>query len=117
MFLFFLFLLQLVMVPLITGMGLIFKDIFEELHFPKRDASIIMSINMSFGMLMGLTHGPLLRMFGYRKIALAGSTMFVSGLLMTGFSRKFTHFLISHGFVTCEYSLRRRRAVLEGNII
>ncbi|XP_063989091.1 uncharacterized protein LOC135168637 isoform X2 [Diachasmimorpha longicaudata] len=88
------------MVPLITGMGLIFKDLFKNLHFADRDASIIMSINMSFGMLMGLTHGPLLRMFGYRKIALAGSIMFVSGLMMTAISYKFTHFIVSHGFIT-----------------
>ncbi|XP_015114430.1 uncharacterized protein LOC107039372 [Diachasma alloeum] len=91
---------NLVMVPLITGMGLIFKDLFKDLHFAERDASIIMSINMSFGMLMGITHGPLLRMFGYRKIALAGSIMFVSGLMMTAISHKFTHFIVSHGFVT-----------------
>ncbi|XP_011313865.1 uncharacterized protein [Fopius arisanus] len=91
---------NLVMVPLITGMSLIFKDLFKYLQFPERDASIIMNTNMSFGMLMGLTHGPLLRMFGYRKIALSGSIMFVSGLLMTSISHKFTHFMVSHGFIT-----------------
>ncbi|XP_034952116.1 uncharacterized protein [Chelonus insularis] len=91
---------NLIMVPLITGLGIIFKDLFPLYEISHTDGTIIMSTNMSFGMLMGLTHGPLLQIFGYRKIAIAGGLMFSIGLLLTSFAKTFVHFLISYGILT-----------------
>ncbi|CAG5077919.1 Similar to SLC16A9: Monocarboxylate transporter 9 (Gallus gallus) [Cotesia congregata] len=91
---------NIVMVPLITGMSLVFIDVFASLELPPTSVSIIMSTNMSFGMAMGLLHGPLLRKFGYRKVAITGALMFFTGILLTAFSYKFIHFLIAYGLMT-----------------
>ncbi|KAG8038492.1 hypothetical protein G9C98_006188 [Cotesia typhae] len=91
---------NIVMVPLITGMSLVFIDVFASLKLPPTSVSIIMSTNMSFGMAMGLLHGPLLRKFGYRKVAITGALMFFTGTLLTAFSYKFIHFLIAYGLMT-----------------
>ncbi|XP_014300341.1 uncharacterized protein LOC103570490 [Microplitis demolitor] len=91
---------NIVMVPLIQGMSLVFIDIFSSLNLPPTDVSIIMSTNMSFGMSLGLIHGPLLRKFGYRKVAIAGALFFFTGIFMTAFATKFIHFLITYGLMT-----------------
>lgn len=91
------------MVPLIQGMGLVFKDVFTALNIPATQITIIISVCNSFGMAMGLIHGPMLRIFGYRKIALLGSTLFVVGILLTAFATNFTHFIVSYGLLTCEF--------------
>ncbi|KAK0091864.1 hypothetical protein PV326_002596 [Microctonus aethiopoides] len=91
---------NMVMVPLIQGMGLIFVQVFAESNIPATQKTIITSTNMSFGMAMGLIHGPLLRKFGYRKIALTGATLFATGILMTALSTKFSHFMICYGIMT-----------------
>lgn len=92
----------MVMVPSILGMGLIFVQVFAESNIPATQKTIITSTNMSFGMAMGLIHGPLLRKFGYRKVALTGATLFAAGILMTALSTKFSHFMICYGIMTCK---------------
>lgn len=90
------------MIPLILGLGLIFKDFFPLMGFTKKEEALLMSTNMSFGMAMGLTHGPLIKLFGYRKVAVTGSILFSCGLLLTAFSKNFIHFIITYGLLTCE---------------
>ncbi|OAD53188.1 Monocarboxylate transporter 9 [Eufriesea mexicana] len=79
------------------GFGLIFKDTFPRFGFSATDASIIINTNLAFGMILGLINGPLLRTFGYRKMAIIGSLFFCSGVIMTTFAKTFTSLIIFYG--------------------
>ncbi|XP_017763115.1 PREDICTED: uncharacterized protein LOC108552931 [Eufriesea mexicana] len=84
-------------VSVMQGFGLIFKDTFPRFGFSATDASIIINTNLAFGMILGLINGPLLRTFGYRKMAIIGSLFFCSGVIMTTFAKTFTSLIIFYG--------------------
>ncbi|XP_076765840.1 uncharacterized protein LOC143432822 [Xylocopa sonorina] len=87
---------------IIQAFGLVFKDTFPSFGFSATEGTIILNVNLAFGMILGLLYGPLLRIFGYRKVAIAGSTIYSAGLVMTSFSRSFTLLLISYSIlVSC----------------
>ncbi|XP_064214720.1 monocarboxylate transporter 14 isoform X2 [Tribolium castaneum] len=62
--------------------------------------SLIINLNAAFGMIMGLFNGLLLKVFGYRKIAMTASLLTTLGIIMTAYSSTFTHFMISYGLIT-----------------
>lgn len=82
--------------------GLIFKDTFEAMGLTHRDRSTIMNVNSAFGMLTGLINGALLKAFGFRKIALAGSALISSGVLLTAFSNSLSEYIVNYGIITCQ---------------
>lgn len=85
------------MVSIMQGFGLIFKDIFPRFGFTATEGTIIINTNLAFGMLLGLINGPLLRLFGYRKMAMIGSIIFSSGVIITAFAKSFTCLMIFYG--------------------
>lgn len=87
-------------IPIIQGFGLIFKDSFAKLNLNATDTSVIINVNLAFGMILGLINGPLLKIFGYRKVAMAGSIMFTVGVTLTAFANSFTLIIISYGVLT-----------------
>lgn len=97
--------------PLITSFGLLFKDKLQMLSMPATDISMIININSAFGMSMGLFTGPLLKNFGYRKIACAASFMFATGIVMTAFATTFTHFIITYSLITGNHIKKNRKIV------
>lgn len=84
------------------GFGLIFKDSFAALNLTATDTSVIINVNLAFGMLLGLINGPLLKIFGYRKVAMAGSIMYAVGVTLTAFANSFTLIIICYGVLACE---------------
>lgn len=84
-------------VSIMQGFGLIFKDIFPRVGFTATEGTIIINTNLAFGMLLGLINGPLLRLFGYRKMAMIGSIVFSSGVIITAFAKSFTFLMIFYG--------------------
>lgn len=51
-------------------------------------------------MLIGLVTGPLLKYFGYRKVALTAGLMFTMGTVLTAFSNSFSSFIINYSILT-----------------
>ncbi|XP_047347862.1 uncharacterized protein LOC124948380 isoform X2 [Vespa velutina] len=90
---------SLSMIPIMQGSGLIFKDLFPLLNINGTQSSTIISTNSAFGMILGLINGPLLRYFGYRKVAIAGSLLYSIGIILTTFSRTFTLIMITYGVI------------------
>ncbi|XP_033358059.1 uncharacterized protein LOC117237811 [Bombus vosnesenskii] len=86
-------------VSIMQGFGLIFKDIFPRFGFTATEGTIIINTNLASGMLLGLINGPLLRLFGYRKMAMIGSIVFSSGVIITAFAKSFTCLMIFYGIV------------------
>ncbi|XP_029034136.1 monocarboxylate transporter 9-like [Osmia bicornis bicornis] len=84
-------------VSLMQGFVLIFKDTFPLFGFNATESTVIINTNLAFGMILGLTNGPLLRTFGYRKMAVIGSILYSIGVFMTTFARSFTFLIISYG--------------------
>jgi nitrate/nitrite transporter NarK len=93
--------LQIIIIPLMQTFGLIFKDTFVEMGLSATQGSLIINLNAAFGMIMGMVNGFLLKMFGYRKIALMASFLVTMGVILTSFATTFTHFMITYGLITC----------------
>nr|XP_012228865.1 PREDICTED: uncharacterized protein LOC105675935 [Linepithema humile] len=115
-------------IPIIQSFGLIFnKDYLAELNITEANRTVLININLAFGMILGLINGPLLKSFGYRKVATVGTLIFSLGIILTAFAKSFTHFVISYGLLTSVglsmamagfslainsyFSIRRERAV------
>lgn len=92
-------------VSLLHGFGLIFKDTFPLYGFNATEGTIIINTNMAFGMILGLINGPLLRIFGYRKMAVVGSLLYTIGVTTTAFARTFPLMMISYGICACKYNV------------
>lgn len=90
---------QMMSLPVTTNFGLIFKDKLSTLAMSATDVSMIININSSCGMLMGLITGPLLKFFGYRKIGAMAGFMFATGITMTAFATTFTHFIVTYSLL------------------
>lgn len=82
--------------------GLIFNKKFMALEFTATEQAIIINTNASFGMLMGLINGSLLKQYGYRKIAILGGLLVAGGVTLTAFANSFIFFIISYGLITCK---------------
>ncbi|XP_063905506.1 monocarboxylate transporter 14-like isoform X2 [Zophobas morio] len=51
-------------------------------------------------MIMGLVNGVLLKIYGCRKGALFGTLLLTGGVVLTAYSKTFTHFVIAYGLIT-----------------
>ncbi|XP_026294893.1 monocarboxylate transporter 9 isoform X2 [Apis mellifera] len=87
-------------ISIIQGFGLIFKDLFPRFEFNATQGTIIINTSFSFGMILGLVNGPLLRNYGYRKMAIIGSLFFSIGVIITAFINSFTSFILFYGIFT-----------------
>ncbi|TGZ52829.1 Monocarboxylate transporter, partial [Temnothorax longispinosus] len=86
-------------IPILQVFGLIFKDSFATLNLTATDTSVIINVNLAFGMILGLINGPLLKIYGYRRVALTGSIMYAVGVILTAFANSFALIIICYGFV------------------
>lgn len=84
------------------GFGLVFKDSFVVLGLTATDTSVIININFAFGMVLGLINGPILKTFGYRKVAITGSIIYAVGVTLTTFANSFSLIIICYGMLACK---------------
>lgn len=97
---------QIIKVPMLQGFGLIYKDKYSDMGMSATEFSTIINLNSAFSMSIGLASGPLLKIFGYRKIAAASGFLFSSGLFLTSFATCFTHFIITYSIITCKLKVK-----------
>ncbi|XP_068628093.1 uncharacterized protein [Battus philenor] len=90
---------NVVVLPLIAGFGLIFQEAFEETGLTATQGTLIITLNHGFGMLLSLFGGPVLRRWGYRKVAVFGALMISSGLILTSFANSFWVFILSYSII------------------
>ncbi|XP_053687395.1 uncharacterized protein LOC128736910 [Sabethes cyaneus] len=90
---------NIMIIPVLQSFGLIFKDTFKEIHISATGASLIINLASSVGMTLGLFNGPLLRNFGFRKVAAVGGLMFSLGLMLTSTAQTFAHFIITYSII------------------
>ncbi|XP_058831885.1 uncharacterized protein LOC131694780 [Topomyia yanbarensis] len=90
---------NILIIPVLQSFGLIFKDTFKEIHISATDASLIINLASAVGMTFGLFNGPLLRNFGFRKVAALGGSMFSLGLMLTSGAQTFAHFIITYSII------------------
>ncbi|KAL1122712.1 hypothetical protein AAG570_003039 [Ranatra chinensis] len=86
-------------VPILQGFALLFRNIFIELEMSTTDISMIINVNSSFGFLLGMMNGPLLKTFGYRKVGMFGTVLMFVGILMTSRATSFAEFIIFYGLM------------------
>ncbi|XP_062533309.1 uncharacterized protein LOC134202295 [Armigeres subalbatus] len=90
---------NIMIVPVLQSFGLIFKDTFKQINISATDASLIINLASAVGMTFGLFNGPLLRSFGFRKVATLGGCMFSLGLMFTSSAETFLHFIITYSII------------------
>lgn len=86
-------------ISIIYSFGLVFIDKFQDLNFNSSDITNLISINAWFGMILGIFNGPLLKKFGYRRMAFIGITLYITGFLLSGISTEYYHFVICYGMI------------------
>ncbi|XP_052888939.1 uncharacterized protein LOC128297352 [Anopheles moucheti] len=90
---------NIMIVPVLQSFGLIFRDTFREIDISATKASIIINLASAVGMALGLFNGPLLRRYGFRKLAVAGGFLFSAGLMLTSSAVHFAHFIITYSII------------------
>uniref|UniRef100_A0A1Q3FYV0 Putative monocarboxylate transporter n=2 Tax=Culex tarsalis TaxID=7177 RepID=A0A1Q3FYV0_CULTA len=90
---------NIMIIPVLQSFGLIFKDTFQQLKISATDASLIINLASAVGMTFGLFNGPLLRSYGFRRVAFLGGTMFALGLMLTSSAETFAHFIITYSII------------------
>lgn len=101
-----LILFQVVVLPLIAGFGLVFQEAFDETGLSATQGTLVIILNHSIGMLLSFFGGPLLRQFGYRKVAVAGAICISAGLMLTSVASSFWMFILSYSIINCEYGTK-----------
>uniref|UniRef100_A0A4Y0BJ14 Major facilitator superfamily (MFS) profile domain-containing protein n=1 Tax=Anopheles funestus TaxID=62324 RepID=A0A4Y0BJ14_ANOFN len=90
---------NIMIVPVLQSFGLIFRDTFLEINISATKASIIINLASAVGMALGLFNGPLLRRYGFRKLAVVGGFLFSAGLMLTSSAVHFAHFIITYSII------------------
>ncbi|XP_035789174.1 uncharacterized protein LOC118465260 [Anopheles albimanus] len=90
---------NIMIVPVLQSFGLIFRDTFNEINISATKASVIINLASAVGMALGLFNGPLLRKYGFRKLAVAGGFLFSAGLMLTSSATYFAHFIITYSII------------------
>ncbi|XP_014361817.2 monocarboxylate transporter 9 [Papilio machaon] len=90
---------NVVVLPLIAGFALVFQEAFEDTEISAAQGTLIITLNHGIGMLLSFFGGPVLRRWGYRKVAVFGALMISSGLILTSMANNFWVFLLSYGII------------------
>ncbi|XP_053679236.1 uncharacterized protein LOC128730227 [Anopheles nili] len=112
---------NIMIIPVMQSFGLIFRDTFREIDISATKASVIINLASAVGMALGLFNGPLLRRFGFRKMAVTGGLVFSFGLMLTSSATYFGHFIVTYsiiaslgmGFCNSSFSLALNTYFLE----
>lgn len=73
---------------------------------PAADLTLIININSALSMSLGFFNGPLLRLFGYRKVSVVASLLFSFGLILTSMADTVFGFIFSYGVITGNFSVQ-----------
>ncbi|XP_063379810.1 monocarboxylate transporter 9-like [Cydia fagiglandana] len=90
---------NVVVLPLIAGFGLVFQEAFHDVGLSATHGTLIITLNHGFGMLLSFFGGPVLRRFGYRKVAITGAIFISAGLMLTAVATSFWLFLFSYSIL------------------
>uniref|UniRef100_A0A7G3APR5 Putative monocarboxylate transporter n=1 Tax=Lutzomyia longipalpis TaxID=7200 RepID=A0A7G3APR5_LUTLO len=89
-----------IVIPVLQSFGLIYNETFQRMEMTATDSAMIVNVASAVGMGMGLFNGPLLRIYGYRKVSVASGVFFSVGLILTSWASTFTHFIITYSILT-----------------
>ncbi|KAJ0179466.1 hypothetical protein K1T71_005178 [Dendrolimus kikuchii] len=90
---------NVVVLPLIAGFALVFQEGFDEVGLTPTQGSLVIILNHSIGMLLSFFGGPVLKKFGYRKVAAFGALCVSFGLVLTSVSNTFWLFIIAYSII------------------
>ncbi|XP_063242740.1 monocarboxylate transporter 7-like [Bacillus rossius redtenbacheri] len=79
--------------------GLVYRDVFAELNLSPTEISVLLNINAAVGFGFALFNGPLIRRFGYRKMAVLGTTLNAGGLVFTSAAVSLVQIVVAYGII------------------
>ncbi|GAB0100903.1 hypothetical protein DMENIID0001_170010 [Sergentomyia squamirostris] len=88
-----------IVIPVLQTFGLIYNEKFEQMHMTATNSATIINVASAVGMGMGLFNGPLLRIYGYRKVSVASGVIFSIGIILTSWATTFAHFIITFSII------------------
>lgn len=74
---------------------------------PAADLTLVLNVNSTLSMAIGLINGPLLRHFGYRKISIIAAILFAGGLMLTALADSIFGILLSYSVITGQYEQQK----------
>ncbi|KAJ8727111.1 hypothetical protein PYW08_015508 [Mythimna loreyi] len=86
---------NVVVLPLIAGFALV----LNETDLTATQVTFVIVLNHSIGMLLSFFGGPLLKNFGYRKVAIVGAIFISSGLMIMSAATDFWQFILSYSII------------------
>ncbi|KAF5305923.1 hypothetical protein FQR65_LT07534 [Abscondita terminalis] len=87
-------------VPMFQNFGLIFRYKFKEIGLSATNESFIVTSGLAVGMLAGVSYGPILKRFGYRKVCFTAAFLTSAGTVSMIFAESMFGFLVTYGFLT-----------------
>ncbi|XP_071452528.1 monocarboxylate transporter 9-like [Hetaerina americana] len=115
-------------IPLIQNFGLLYKDSLKKWNITTAEYSVMMNLQFAICNGVGLIAGPLLKNYGYQRVAVSGAVMISASAVLTSQVNKLYLFLLAYsilggagiGFVWISTSLaintyfKARRGVATG---
>uniref|UniRef100_A0A1I8QBZ2 Major facilitator superfamily (MFS) profile domain-containing protein n=1 Tax=Stomoxys calcitrans TaxID=35570 RepID=A0A1I8QBZ2_STOCA len=88
--------------PPLQQYGLIYRQRMATYGFDAKEVTTIVNAELALSSLVGLVNGAMFRRFTFRQVAIAGSLLAFSGILLSAFCETFVQYLICF---SCTYGI------------
>ncbi|XP_075154472.1 uncharacterized protein LOC142228058 [Haematobia irritans] len=85
---------NLCLFPPLQQYGLIYKERMANSGFDAKEITTIINTEMALSCLVGLVNGAMFRRFSFRQVAIVGSLLAFTGMLLSAFCESFVQYLI-----------------------
>ncbi|KAK3933358.1 Monocarboxylate transporter 1 [Frankliniella fusca] len=81
-------------IQLVQMMGLVLKDVFRTNDITDSQGTTILTLCGGVSFMLGVVAGPLIRRYGFRRVAAAGALLGAAGLALCSTARTFAEFIL-----------------------
>ncbi|XP_053950584.1 uncharacterized protein LOC128858383 isoform X1 [Anastrepha ludens] len=85
---------NLCMYPPLQQYGMIYRQRLVYLGFSAKEITTIANVMLSVASLVGIVNGAMFRRFSFRQVAITGSILIFSGILLTSWCATFWHYIL-----------------------
>ncbi|XP_073834417.1 uncharacterized protein [Musca autumnalis] len=85
--------------PALMQYGLVYRQRMVRLDFDAKQIATIINAMLAISSLVGLVNGAMFRRFSFRQVALTGSVMVFTGILLTVFCETFIQYIVCYSTI------------------
>lgn len=82
--------------------GVMYHQKIIDLNLSAKQVSTMLSAGFACGTSVGFVSAPLIKNFGYRKVALLASVFHIGGKVLGAYARNYLEFFISYSIIECK---------------